>query len=883
MAEAFTRLPHVVRVAPPVTSVSHPLEPSTNGGSLEAPLETSSSGAATGWRRRVPSTLAIAIIGVFTAVLLRVPLGGQAMMSYDLFVYFFPAKTFLRNALSRGELPLWNPDTFFGAPFLANIQMAVLYPPDIIFLVAPFTRAVAASQAVHLFLAGVGFFLLARRGWGLGHIGALAGSLIFAGSGFIGAHMGHLNQVHAATWIPWLVLTVHGTAHHFGRLLRPTTTEPAPRGWNRFGEVSLWVSGGAVVIALLFTAGHTQETYYALLTIGAEAAIFTIAPPTRIPVRGSHLLSVGVITSLGMLLAGAQLVPTLELTHYGYRGGGMSLDEAGSYAIDRTHILEALLPTYWNLPAQEVTGYTGIVALPFAFAALGAARARRQMFALGAIALGALILGVGVYTPVFDALHRFAPMFASFRAPGRWLLIWTFSVAGLASHGLDALRARRIGKTTRQLLANATDQSARIASVTAVACVVIGLVILRTYLVGGVQWLPPGRVALTWFWFGATTIALVSFLAQARGTVHALGRCAAVGLISGELLLAGHRMEYALGGDPGLYTNPPPVTAHAIRTLSSRAPDASPGRLVSLTVEQHLDTTRLARWAGSTDGETVRYRAMQDALKPNLGAVYGLATIDGYDGGLLPLRSYARFKALLLPQGAEPSVAHLTLGAQASGKATASRYASLGIGAVISDGRNGSPGDNWRTNDEAPGAAWWHDNNLPPASRALLVGNVIVEPDDDRAITLLAFADLSNTAIIQRAIQGVPERRSAPTSAPVGTAKVTRYLANEITVDTSSDRTALLVMTETDYPGWHATIDGQLAPIIRANGLFRSVVVPPGTHVIRFWFAPTSIIVGFGITFLTFFALTTTTCVTNWRRFGGRASVAPHSVNGDNE
>ncbi|NBT94444.1 MAG: hypothetical protein EBT47_05455, partial [Chloroflexi bacterium] len=136
---------------------------------------------------------------------------------------------------SRGELPLWNPDTFFGAPFLANIQMAVLYPPDIIFLVAPFARAVAASQAIHLFLAGVGFLLLARRGWGLGHVGALVGSLIFCGSGFLGAHMGHLNQVHAATWLPWLFLMVHGAARQVGRLLRPATAEALPPGWNRFG------------------------------------------------------------------------------------------------------------------------------------------------------------------------------------------------------------------------------------------------------------------------------------------------------------------------------------------------------------------------------------------------------------------------------------------------------------------------------------------------------------------------------------------------------------------------------------------------------------------------------------------------------------------------
>ncbi len=861
-----------------MTSVSNPPVRSADLKSLENPVEATALGASTGWRRFAPSTVAISIIGVFTAALLRVPLGGQAMMSYDLFVYFFPAKSFLRTALSRGELPLWNPDTFFGAPFLANIQMAVLYPPDIIFLVAPFARAVAASQATHLFLAGVGFLLLARRGWGLGHVGALVGSLIFCGSGFLGAHMGHLNQVHAATWLPWLFLMVHGAAKPVGRLLRPATAETLPRGWNRFGDASLWVSGGAIVTALLFTAGHTQETYYALLTVGAEAAIFTAAPPARSPVRGSHLLAVGAITSLGMLLAAAQLVPTLELTQYGYRVGGMSLDEAGSYAIDRTHILEALLPTYWNLPAQEVTGYTGIVALPLAFAAFAAARARRQIFALGVIALGALILGVGVYTPVFDALHRFVPMFSSFRAPGRWLLIWTFAVAGLASHGLDALRVHRT--TTRHPFADTTERSARIASATAFAALVIGLVVVRTCRAGGVQWLPPGRVALAWFWFGGTTIALVAFLAQAHGSIHLLGRCAIVGLIGAELLLAGHRMEYALGGEPGLYMNPPPVTAHALRTLASRAPDASPGRLVSLTVEQHLDATRLARWAGSTDGETVRYRAMQDALKPNLGAVYGLATIDGYDGGLLPLRTYARFKALLLPQGADPSVAHLTLGAQAAGKANASRYASLGIGAVISDGRNGSPGDNWRTNDDAPGAAWWHDNTLPPASRALLVGNVIVEPDDERAITLLATADLSNTASVRQAIQGIPER-GVPDPAPIGTAKVTRYLANEIIVDVSSDRAALLVMTETDYPGWHATIDGQPAPIIRANTLFRSVVVPQGTHVIRFWFAPTSIMVGIAITLSTLFALITGTCFANWRRIGGRASVTPLSVIGD--
>ena len=101
--------------------------------------------------------LALAGVALFCALLLRRTLaGGGAMLGYDLYTYFFPAKTYAAGALRRGELPLWNPDLFLGAPFLANVQMAVLYPPDLLFAFLEFPPAVAISQWLHLVARGGG-------------------------------------------------------------------------------------------------------------------------------------------------------------------------------------------------------------------------------------------------------------------------------------------------------------------------------------------------------------------------------------------------------------------------------------------------------------------------------------------------------------------------------------------------------------------------------------------------------------------------------------------------------------------------------------------------------------------------------------------------------
>ena len=48
-----------------------------------------------------------------------------------------------------------------------------------------------------------------------------------------------------------------------------------------------------------------------------------------------------------------------------------------------------------------------------------------------------------------------------------------------------------------------------------------------------------------------------------------------------------------------------------------------------------------------------------------------------------------------------------------------------------------------------------------------------------------------------------------------------------------SQQTAWLLITDTWYPNWRATVNREPVPILQANGAFRAVPVPPGESVVQ--------------------------------------------------
>jgi uncharacterized membrane protein YfhO len=65
-----------------------------------------------------------------------------------------------------------------------------------------------------------------------------------------------------------------------------------------------------------------------------------------------------------------------------------------------------------------------------------------------------------------------------------------------------------------------------------------------------------------------------------------------------------------------------------------------------------------------------------------------------------------------------------------------------------------------------------------------------------------------------------------------------------VVLDATSTEPSFLVLSDTFYPGWRATVDGQPARIYQTNYVLRGIVLASGRHLVKFEYRPLSLYVG---------------------------------------
>lgn len=307
--------------------------------------------------------------------------GGEVWYCCDNLLVNIPSKVFLAGELMKGRFPINNPYLFSGTPFFADINLSVLHPLNLLYLVLPPFRALTVGILVLFLVGSTGMYVLGRI-LRLGRFASLAGAIVFGFSGSLIVYANNIPILQVTVLVPWVL--------------------------------AAWIHGNLVIFVVVASfqvlSGHPQLTFYTWLMLIAYA-IFEKSKP-QLVIKAA--LFVAVVTSV-------QVIPFLWFALNSTRVGS-NLVVSGIDSIHPLSLVRLIIPgivgnlargTAW-VQAGSMHGYVGIFPLLF----LPYAWKRKPGKFFLAVAAISLFLSIGKYG------------FAWFREPSQFLFFWSFGLAG---------------------------------------------------------------------------------------------------------------------------------------------------------------------------------------------------------------------------------------------------------------------------------------------------------------------------------------------------------------------------------------------------------------------------------------------------------------------
>ncbi|MDB6021048.1 MAG: hypothetical protein JWQ04_905, partial [Pedosphaera sp.] len=391
------------------------------------------------------------LLGLLIAVCFPLVLGGfETFYAVDFGTFGYPVASFQRDCFWAGELPLWNPYSSCGMPFLAQWNTMTLYPLSLFYLLFPLSWSLGVFCLGHIFLAGLGMYFLARRWTGSQLAAALAGTA-FAFNGLTWFGLMWPNNIAALGWMPWVVLTMESAWGY--------KNEPQPRPFDvrcsmldvRCFPPSFLTSGRAIILAAL--AGAMQMLSGApeviLQTWLIIAALWLVQFFRGNIPRWPMLLRTLGIGALVAGLSAAQLLPFLSLLSHSQRDTqfGSSLMLAmpaygwANYLVPLFHCFHSPQGVLIQ-PMQGWTGsyYSGVAIVALALLAAWRARSQRTWL-LAALLVFSLTMALGSNFFVYPAVQKLMPLIGFMRFPIKFVVLATFAFPLLAACGLKWLLA----------------------------------------------------------------------------------------------------------------------------------------------------------------------------------------------------------------------------------------------------------------------------------------------------------------------------------------------------------------------------------------------------------------------------------------------------------
>jgi hypothetical protein len=756
----------------------------------------------------------LVILGLLVLTLLYfhdVLTGKLLLVERDLTTFFYPFRFIWVETVRQGHFPFWNPYIKCGVPLFATIQPGVLYPLSFPYLFLPLDLAFNWTIILHFFLTGACTYALMRE-VGASMQGALAAAFALLFGGYLISVHNVLNTLISFSWYPLVIWC--GC-----RMVRT--------GLFR------WAVAAAASLCCMFLGGGMEIvllTFASLLVLCFYPKMLPLEKGEDIPNLQRRLVYLGFVLLIFFGLTMVQILPFLELYGQSHRYGGVSLLEATLWSFDPRDLIYFILPDlygprrgpdlYWKFQNYLKTIYVGPVVL--CLAVIYFFRQGKGGLVLLAAMGVTLIFAFGGHTPVYPFFHKYVPLFSTLRYPVKFLSLFVFYLCLAAGLGLDVVRQRFSIERHPPYWCQG---------------VLIAGILVMAVLFWFARLHPEQMKSLANQWSGTlpesaqlplvlhnfnrmlavTVLVLLVVFFGLRHRLVRLGSPLLLLLLTLDLFL-GNR-GYALKLDAATFH----AENHIIRTLRAD-PD-----LFRFHV---LPRARDLNISAKTYEEAHQNR--KKLLGNDLMMEHHLFDITGYNVPLQP--RYERLIGLILNKPLESIRPLLDL---------------LNVKYVLAAEPIELPGFSWIADGAGTSELYKNNQSL---TRAFLVRHFQVlhsMQDYARAFHELTF-DPRSTILLDGTPVRYLELKKMPAVPNLEPAvRVVTYENNRIWLEVDTPDAALLFMSETDYPGWKAYVDGRKEEILRANYVFRAIPVGPGSHRIEVIYDSLSFKVGLAVSLLT--------------------------------
>jgi hypothetical protein len=716
-----------------------------------------------------------------TGQFLAGPYSDQYLAGYSFRAF---AAHFFRE---HGAIPQWNPYLFGGLPFVAAAHGDIFYPTAVLRWILPTDLAMNLGFALHIVLAGFGMYVLLRTlrlGWAASVTGGLAYELTGIVTSLV--HPGHDGKLFVSALAPLLFAAV--------------VVAVRDRKFAGYGSIALTTG--------LALQGHPQAAQY-LITGAAIWGLFWLfgkEGPT-----GSARLAVigwaGLAVALGVGLYAVYALPMIEYVPFSPRAeGGFNTgwEHAISYSLPPEELLGTLIPQVYGQVAPTYFGrnfgrlhseYLGPAMLLLAILGLGGRERRTARLGLGTVGIFFLLIALGGATPVFRIWYELVPMSNRLRAPGQAFFLVAMALAFFAALGAERLYRK--------------EPSARRLGIAAGVIALIGLI----GAIGGMQGVAEAIARGT-----GSPQAMQMALANA-------GALRSDGLRLLLVTLAGVGVLFGVARGPlagrGALIGVLLFVAVDAWIVGRRFFEFSPPARVSYGDDQITSRIRLADPPYRVWAPAGAYGQLGPYPRSWLMA-REIPQLFGYHGNEI------RFFDELLggKENWEHQVSRTILDLYAI------RFAVLAQTVEV-------PGFH-RVLESVPitpgGRASLYEADSVPAY-ARVMGAAVKAPEGQIREALIDPRFPWERVVLYpdtASVNPAPIGSMAPPPSVVG-AKVAHWEPGRmrIAVTGSADSPQYLLVAENWYKDWHATVDGQPAPVLRGHYALLSVVLPPGAREVE--------------------------------------------------